>query len=32
MIFLETAGHWIHQERAAEVNQELVEFLKSEVS
>jgi pimeloyl-ACP methyl ester carboxylesterase len=31
MIFLETAGHWIHQERAVEVNQGLVEFLKSEV-
>lgn len=31
MVFLETAGHWLHQERPTEVNQELIEFLQSEI-
>jgi pimeloyl-ACP methyl ester carboxylesterase len=32
MVFLETTGHWIHQERPAAVNPELVAFLKSEMN
>jgi pimeloyl-ACP methyl ester carboxylesterase len=31
IIFLENCGHWIQQERVETVNQELIEFLKSEV-
>lgn len=30
IIFLQNCGHWIQQECAAEVNQELIEFLKDE--
>jgi pimeloyl-ACP methyl ester carboxylesterase len=31
IIFLEGAGHWLQQERAEEVNKELLEFLKAEL-
>lgn len=31
ILFLETAGHWIHQERADEVNRALIAFLKNEM-
>jgi pimeloyl-ACP methyl ester carboxylesterase len=31
IIFVESAGHWIQQERAAEVNDELLDFLRREL-
>jgi pimeloyl-ACP methyl ester carboxylesterase len=31
IIFLEDYGHWVQQERAEAVNQELIEFLNREI-